>query len=254
MTGRQDATVLVERRGRILLVTLNRPSARNAIDGAVAEELAAAARELDSDPELSVGVLTGTGQDFCAGMDLKAFARKEDMSPVVRFIREGTRKPLIAAVEGHAVAGGLELVLACDLVVAASDARMGIPEATVGLFAAGGGLLRLPDRIGSSLALQMALTGDPVSAERAYAAGFLARLAEPGEAEQEALRLAERVAHNAPLGIAASKELIRAGRGMTEAQFWAYQAPLRDQVFTSGDAREGPRAFAEKRPPRWTGT
>lgn len=245
--------VRTERRGRILLITIDRPAARNAIDGAVGAGLKAAATKLDGDDELTIGVLTGAPPVFCAGMDLKAFARGEDMSASGAFVREGTRKPLIAAVEGAALAGGLELALACDLIVAAADARFGIPEVTRGLFAAGGAVMRLPARIGVGPTMELALTGDPIAAERALRLGLVSRITEPGAAVAEALRLAERVARNAPLAVAASKQVIRAAAGRTDEELWAYQRPLLDAVFSSKDAEEGPRAFAERRPPRWSG-
>jgi enoyl-CoA hydratase len=246
--------VLTERRGRVLLITLNRPEAMNAINGALSSGLWAAVQELDGDAELTAGVLTGTGRGFCAGMDLKAFARGEDIGPMMSFIQQGAEKPLIGAIEGFALAGGLELALACDLLVAARGAKLGIPEVNVGLFAAGGGLLRLPSRVGHGKAMEMAITGDPITAEEAAQFGLVARLAEPGRAVELAMELAARVARNAPLAVAASKQLIQATQGATEAEFWAMQGPLQGTVFRSNDAKEGPRAFAEKRPPEWTGT
>jgi enoyl-CoA hydratase len=246
--------VLTERRGRVLLITLNRPEAMNAINGALSTGLWAAVQELDGDPDLTAGVLTGTGRGFCAGMDLKAFARGEDIGPMMSFIQQGAEKPLIGAIEGFALAGGLELALACDLLVAARGAKLGIPEVNVGLFAAGGGLLRLPSRVGYGKAMEMAVTGDPITAEDAAQFGLVARLAEPGTAVDVAMELAARVARNAPLAVAASKQLIRATQGATEAEFWAIQGPLQAAVFRSNDAKEGPRAFAEKRAPEWTGT
>jgi enoyl-CoA hydratase len=187
-------------------------------------------------------------------MDLKAFSRGEDIGPMMSFIQQGAEKPLIGAIEGFALAGGLELALACDLLVAATGARLGIPEVKVGLFAAGGGLLRLPSRVGYGKAMEMAVTGDPITAEEAAQFGLVARLAEPGTAVDVAMALAERVAANAPLAVSASKQLIRATQGATEAEFWALQGPLQAAVFRSNDAKEGPRAFAEKRAPEWTGT
>ena len=245
--------VRTERRDRVLLVTIDRPEARNAIDGAVGRGLLAAVALLDEDPTLTVGVLTGAPPIFCAGMDLKAFARGEDMSDSGVFVREGARKPLIAAVEGAALAGGLELALACDLVVAAADARFGIPEVSRGLFAGGGALLRLPSLVGTGRAMELALTGDPVDAQRAHDIGLVTRLAKPGGALEEALRLAERVARNAPLSVAASKRIVRGVTGLTDDEAWDLQRPHLDEVFSSEDAKEGPRAFAEKRPPVWKG-
>jgi enoyl-CoA hydratase len=246
--------VLTERRDGILLITLNRPEARNAINGAVSRGLLDAVTRLDDDPELRAGVLTGAGRGFCAGMDLKAFAKGEDIGPMATFVQRGAKKPLIAAVEGFALAGGLELALACDLIVAAANARFGIPEVTVGLFAAGGGVLRLPARVGYAEAMEMALTGDPITAEEAARVGLVSRLADPGGAVGAALQLAERIAKNAPLAVATSKELVKASQGRTEDESWGLQQHHYEVIFTSNDAREGSRAFAEKRPPRWSGS
>ena len=245
--------VLTERRGRVLLITLNRPDARNAINHELAEGLVRSIEELDGDDGLTAGVLTGAGKGFSSGMDLKAFAERGAPAAVTAFLHHGAAKPLVAAVEGFAVAGGLELALVCDLLVAAKGAKLGIPEAGVGLFAAGGGLLRLPRRVPYGVAMEMALTADPVTAEQAFAYGLVTRLAEPGQAVEVALDLAERIARNAPLAVAASKRLIRASLGCTEAEFWELQRPEIPGVFESDDAREGPRAFAEKRAPNWGG-
>ena len=249
-----EAAVLTERRGRVLLITLNRPDAMNSVNNALATGLLAAVAELDGDAGLTAGVLTGAGRGFSAGMDLKAFLRGEDVSGLFTFVQHGSKKPLIGAVEGFALAGGLEMALTCDLLVAAKGAKLGIPEAGVGLFAAAGGLLRLPSRVGYSKAMEMAITADPITADEAFEYGMVARLVEKGEAVEAAMALADRVARNAPLAVAASKQLVRATQGVTEDEFWALQAPLQRSVFTSDDSREGPRAFAEKRPPEWTGT
>jgi len=249
----EEAAVLTEQRGRVLLITLNRPNARNSINGALSEGLVAAIEQLDSDPGLTVGVLTGAGKGFSAGMDLKAFAAGENIGPMMKFIKEGSNKPLIGAIEGFAVAGGLELALTCDLLVAAEGAKLGIREVKVGLFAAGGGLQRLPSRVGFSRAMEMAITGDPITAEEAKDAGMVARVCAPGEAVNAALELADAVAVNAPLAVAASKKLIWTAADKPEAEFWPVQDSLMG-VFTSNDAKEGPRAFAEKRAPEWTGT
>lgn len=250
----EDEAVLTERRGRVLLITLNRPEAMNAINGALSSELVAATVELDDDPDLTAGILTGAGRNFCSGMDLKAFSRGEDIGPMMTFVREGSKKPLIGAIEGFALAGGLELALSCDLIVAAKGSKFGIPEAAVGLFAAGGGLLRLPSRVGYSKAMEMALTAEPISAKEAYDVGLVARLSDPGAAVSTAMELAERVVANAPLAVAASKQLIRATQGATEDAFWKLQEPLIASVFSSNDASEGAKAFAQKRKPQWTGT
>ena len=245
--------VLTERRGRVLLITLNRPDARNAINHELAELLMRAIDELDGDDGLTIGVITGAGKGFCGGMDLKAFAARGAPKDVSRFLQNGAAKPLVAAVEGFAVAGGLEIALTSDLLVAAKGAKLGIPEVGVGLFAAGGGLLRLPQRLPYGVAMEMALTAEPITAEQGFEYGLVTRLAEPGEAVEVALGLAERVARNAPLAVAASKRLIRDAQGMTEAEFWAHQLPQIPGVFGSEDAKEGPKAFAEKRAPVWSG-
>ena len=246
--------MLTERRGRVLVITLNRPEAMNAINGALSEGLRSAVQELDSDSGLTAGVVTGAGKGFCSGMDLKAFSRGEDIGPMLEFVQNGAAKPLAGAIEGFALAGGLELALSCDLLVAARGAKLGIPEVGVGLFAAGAGLFRLPGRVGYGTAMEMAITGDPITAEEAADHGLVSRLTEPGEARGAALVLAERIARNAPLAVAASKQRIRATQGATEEELWKIQRPHMATVWKSNDAKEGPRAFAEKRPPEWTGT
>jgi enoyl-CoA hydratase len=245
--------VLKETQGRVLLITLNRPEARNSVNNALGEALVAAIEELDSNDELTAGVLTGAGGGFSAGMDLKAFAKEGPPKSFGQFIQKGSQKPLIAAVEGFALAGGLEIALTCDLIVAAKGVKLGIPEVNKGLFAAGGGLFRLPNRVPYGVAMEMALTSDPITAEQGHELGLVTRLAEPGKSAEVALELAERIAKNAPLAVAASKQIILQTRGMTEAESWAMQGPLSAKVFTSEDAKEGPRAFAEKREPKWSG-
>ena len=253
MSEENDA-VLTERRGRVLLITLNRPDARNAINGALANGLKDAVRELDEDTGLSAGVITGSGNGFSAGMDLKAFVAGEDISGFLDFVRGGPKKPLIGAVEGFALAGGLEIALTCDLLVAAEGTRFGIREVKVGLFAAAGGLLRLPTRVGYAAAMQMALTGEPILAEEALARGLVVQVTEAGAAVDAATALAEQIAENAPLALAASKELINVAVDATAAEFWERQNELMVSVMGSNDAREGAVAFAEKRTPNWTGT
>ena len=245
--------VLTEPRGRVLLITLNRPDTMNAISNDLANGVLAAVEQLDGDDGLTAGVLTGAGRGFCAGMDLKAFAKEGLPIGFMPFIQNGCKKPLIAAVEGFALAGGLEVALGCDLIVAARGVKLGIPEVTVGLFAAGGGLLRLPSRLPYAVAMELALTGDPITAEQAHGYGLVSRLAEKGQAVEVALELAERIARNAPLAVSASKQLVRQTQGVTEAEFWELQKSFVPGVFRSEDAKEGPRAFAEKRPPVWTG-
>jgi enoyl-CoA hydratase len=245
--------VLTEVRGRVLLITLNRPEAMNAINTPLAQGLVAALERLDGDDGLTAGVLTGAGRGFCSGMDLKAFATEGPPQGFDTFLVQGSHKPLIAAVEGFALAGGLEVALTCDLLVAADNVKLGIPEVGVGLFAAGGALLRLPRRLPYGVAMEMALTADPITAKQAHEYGLVTRLAEPGTAVAVALELAERIARNAPLSVAASKQMIREQQGLSEEQFWEHQKPLVARVFTSDDAKEGPRAFAEKRAPSWSG-
>jgi enoyl-CoA hydratase len=253
MSEPESPAVLTEARGRVLVITLNRPDPMNAINTALSQGLLAAVRQLDEDPNLTVGVLTGAGRGFCAGMDLKAFATEGPPIGMDQFIRKGSQKPLIAAIEGFALAGGLELALSCDLLVAATGVKLGIPEVNVGLFAAGGGLLRLPRVLPYAVAMELALTSDPITAEQAQAYGLVSRVSAKGEALTTAIALAERIAKNAPLGVAASKQLIRASLDRTEEEFWEFQAPIVGRVFTSNDAKEGPRAFAEKRSPNWSG-
>lgn len=252
-----DDLVLTEVRGSTLVVTINRPEARNSVNKAVAEGIAAALERLDAEADLAVGVLTGAGKGFCAGMDLKAFAQGEfptvDGRGFAGIAQRGADKPLIAAVEGFALAGGLEVALGCDLIVAAEGARLGIPEVTVGLFAAAGALLRLPRRVGLGAATMMALTGRPVDAAEAHRMGLVDRLAGPGEALNVALELAGVIAGNAPLAVRASKQVVVGGFTLDEADFWEWQAGISPAVFRSGDALEGARAFAEKRPPQWKG-
>jgi enoyl-CoA hydratase/carnithine racemase len=249
--------VLTERRDGVLLITLNRPEARNAIDLPVAEGIAAALDELDGEDSLGVGVLTGAGKGFCAGMDLKAFVTGERPWVGDRgfagIVRRGSVKPLIAAVEGFAVAGGLEVALACDLVVAARGAKLGVPEVKRSLVAAGGALLRLPRRIPYHVAMELALTGNPIAAERAAELGLVNRLAEPGAAIEVAMDLAAEVGANAPLALVASKRILQEQWDWSAAEMWGAQSAISDPVFSSEDAREGATAFAEKRPPVWRG-
>lgn len=254
----QSPPLLVEERDRILLLTLNRPQARNAVDRFLAEALAQALDRLDEDPDLRVGVLTGSGRGFCAGMDLKAFAATGER-PVgggrgfAGIVRRPPAKPMIAAVEGFAVAGGLEVALACDLIVAARDTRLALPEVSRGLVAAGGALLRLPRRLPASVVAEMALTGAPLPAERAHALGLVNRLCEPGQALPTALELAAQVVAAAPLAVAATKRVLDESRSWPDREFWERQAQIVDPVMSSEDAREGARAFAARRPPRWRG-
>jgi enoyl-CoA hydratase len=253
-----ESAVLSERRERVLVITINRPEQRNAVNGAVAEGIATALDQLDADGELSVGVLTGAGKGFCAGMDLKAFVTGERPWAGDRgfagITQRASEKPLIAAVEGFAVAGGLEVALACDMIVASRGAKLGIPEVKRSLVAAGGGLLRLPRVLPRTIAFELALTGDPIDAERAYALGMVNRLAEPGHALDAALELAGAIAANGPLALAATKRILTESIDWPDAEFFDRQRPIVDPVMSSDDAREGATAFAEKRAPVWRGT
>jgi len=258
VSAEDDApAVLTERSGRVLTITINRPDQRNAVNAAVAGGIARSLDELDADPELSVGVLTGAGKGFCAGMDLKAFVAGDQPWVEGRgfagLVERPPEKPLIAAVEGFAVAGGLEVALACDLIVASRGARLGIPEVKRGLVAAGGGLLRLPRALPRNVASEMALTGDPLDAERAYELGLINRLTEPGEALNAALELAETIAANGPLALAATKRIMRESADWPDSEFFARQREINLPVRNSEDAREGATAFAERRDPVWKG-
>ena len=255
--AKSEEVVLVEQRDRILIITINRPQAKNAVNAAVSQGLADAMDRLDDDAGLSVGIVTGAGGSFSAGMDLKAFARGENVVVEGRGMGYTERppvKPLIAAVEGYALAGGTELALATDLIVASKDSAFGIPEVKRGLVAGGGGLLRLPQRIPYAIAMELALTGENLSAERAHDLGLVNALAEPGGALDAAIELAERITANGPLAVAATKRIIIESRGWSPDTMFAEQTKILMPVFTSNDAREGAVAFAEKRPPKWTGT
>ena len=249
--------VLTERRGNVLLITLNRPAVRNAVNAALAAGVAGALEELDADESLSVGVLTGAGGFFCAGMDLGAFVKGE--SPwfgdrgFAGIAQRSARKPLIAAIEGFAVAGGMEIALACDLIVAAKGAKIGIPEAKRSLVAAGGALLRLPRRMPYHVVMELALTGDTMSAERFHEFGVVNSLAEPGAAVEVALELAGRVAKNGPLALIASKQILQEQFDWSSDEMWAKQGAISGPVFASEDSKEGANAFKEKRDPVWKG-
>jgi enoyl-CoA hydratase len=249
--------VLTERRGNVLVVTLNRPDARNAVNAALAEGVGRALEQLDGDDGLAVGVLTGAGKGFSSGMDLKAFVAGERPTYGDRgfagIAQRPPDKPLIAAVEGFAVAGGCEIALACDLIVAGRGARFGIPEVKRSLVAAAGALLRLPGRIPAGVAMELALTGDPIDAERAYELGLVNVLAEPGGALDGALELAARIAANGPLALRATKRILAEAPGWPEEERWRRQGEISGPVFASEDAREGAVAFAEKRDPIWRG-
>lgn len=249
--------VIVERHGPVLSITINRPEARNALDAAVARKVADAVDELDASVDLHAGVLTGAGGTFSAGMDLKAFLRGETPSIDGRGLCGITvtppRKPLIGAVEGWALAGGFELALACDLIVAGRTARFGVPEVKRGLVAGGGAALLLPRRISRAAALELLLVGDPITAERAAEMGLVNRVVDDSTALTVALEIAQRIAANGPLAVAATKLVAHASADWTLDEGWRRQADILAPVFGSADAREGARAFAEKRSPVWSG-
>lgn len=240
----------------VLIVTINRPEAKNAMTKAAAEGIAAAMDRLDADDDLRVGILTGAGGTFCSGMDLKGFLRGETPSVEGRgfggVVQAPPKKPLIAAVEGYALAGGLELMIACDLVVAHSGAKFGIPEAKRGLVAAAGGVMMLPDQIPERVAMELALTGDFIDSPRAYALGLINTVTD-GPALDAAMALAAKIAANGPLAVRVSKQIIKESRGWAMEDRYKKQAQLIAPVFVSEDAREGAAAFAEKRAPNWKG-
>ena len=248
--------VLTEVDNGVLIVTINRPEAKNAMTKAAAEGIAAAMDRLDAEDDLRVGILTGAGGTFCSGMDLKGFLRGETPSVEGRgfggVVQAPPAKPLIAAVEGYALAGGLELMIACDLVVANAGAKFGIPEAKRGLVAAAGGVMMLPDQIPERIAMELALTGDFIDAKRAYELGLINTVTE-GSALDGAKELAARIAANGPLAVRVSKQVMKESRGWAMEDRYKNQGKLIAPVFISEDAREGAAAFAEKRAPNWKG-
>lgn len=243
--------------GRLLVMTINRPEVRNAVDRATSEALAAAMDMLDSSEELAVGILTGAGGTFCAGMDMKAFLRGERPEARGRGFAGVTEappsKPLVAAVEGWALAGGCELALACDLIVASTKASFGLPEVRRGLIAGSGGLMRLPARVPRPIAMEYALTGEAMSATEAHRWGLVNRLSEPGRALEEAVALATAIAANAPLAVRMTKRLVDEAPGWPQDERWTRQRAALEEILGSADAREGAAAFTERRPPRWQG-
>jgi enoyl-CoA hydratase len=257
MNDQDPPEVLTERRGSVLLITLNRPQVRNAVNAALAAGVAGALDELDADEGLSAGVLTGAGGFFCAGMDLGAFVKGESAwfgdRGFAGITQRASRKPLIAAIEGFAVAGGMEIALSCDLIVAAKGAKMGIPEAKRSLVAAGGALLRMPRRMPYHVVMELALTGDVLPAERFHDFGLVNRLAEPGRAVDTALELAATLAKNGPLALIATKQILQEQFDWSSAEMWEKQGAISGPVFASEDAKEGSSAFKEKREPVWKG-
>ena len=248
--------VLTQVQDSVLIITINRPEARNAVNRAVAEGIADAMERLDTDAEINAAILTGAGGTFCSGMDLKAFLTGE--LPLVKgkgfagFVEAPPAKPLIGAVEGYALAGGMEVAIACDLLVANAKAQFGIPEVKRGLVAAGGGLLSLPSMIGTRMAKELALTGDFISAQRAYEIGFVNRITD-GAALDAALELASKIAANGPLALIASKRIIDERPDWNSENMWQKQSEIAAGIMASNDAREGAAAFAQKRKPNWTG-
>lgn len=256
--SREEAPLLLEERGRVLILTLNRPQARNAMSLQLSEELAAAFELLDSREDLSLGIITGAGGTFCAGMDLKGFARGE--IPIVPdrgfagLVQRPPAKPLIAAVEGYALGGGFEIALACDLIVAASNATFGLPEVKRGLTANAGGLLRLQHRLPYHYAMELVLTGRMLPATEAGELHLVNRVTEPGAALGQALLLAQEIAKNAPLALATSKQIMVKSVDWPLEEKFARQHEFVDPIRKSNDAAEGARAFVEKRVPQWTGS
>jgi enoyl-CoA hydratase len=252
--------VLRERRGHVEILTINRPEARNAINGGVSRAMSTFMDELADDAECWVVVITGSGEKaFSAGMDLKAFSSGEGgdiMGASGGFGGLTTRdfpKPIIAAVNGSALAGGFEIMLSCDLVVAAEHATFGIPEAKRGLIAGAGGLIRMPKRLPMAVALELAMTGDAIDAGRAYALGLVNKVVPADSLLDEAVALAERIAANAPLAVRYSKSVMKRSADVPESEGWKINQEAVAVVFSSADAMEGPVAFAEKRPPNWQG-
>lgn len=245
--------------GRVGLITINRPEARNAVNAEVANGIESAVDQLEGDDEVWVGVITGAGPVFCAGADLKAIAagRAGEISTqrggfAGITARERT-KPMIAAVDGPALAGGTEIVLSCDMVVASTAAAFGIPEVKRSLVAAAGGLFRLPRALPAPIALELAMTGDPISAERAAHFGLINQLVEPGQAKDAAMELAERIIANAPIAVRQSRRVVMAALSANDEALWKITAEAMGVAMRTEDFQEGPRAFIEKRPPKWTG-
>lgn len=252
-----DDAVLVSVEDGVMVVTINRPKAKNSVNLAVAKGIAAAMDQLDSDDSIRAAILTGADNTFCAGMDLKAFVTGE--LPMIKgrgfagLVEKLPQKPLIGAVEGFALAGGCELALSCDVLVVGDNVKFGIPEVKRGLAAAAGGLMRLPKQIPPRIAMEMALTGDFISAQRAYELGLINRIVPAGSALEGALEMAKTIAANGPMAVLASKRVMVESGNWSEQEMWKKQAEIVDPVFSSEDAIEGSKAFAEKRAPNWKG-
>lgn len=241
----------------VMVIRLNRPEVRNAVNTELAEGLGAALDRLDNEEALRVAIVTGNGLGFCSGMDLGAMLNGESgMIPGRGFagiVERSSTKPIIAAIEGFAVAGGFEIALSCDILVASKGTLFGLPEVRRGLVASGGGLLRLAVRIPYHVAMEMALTGDTINAERAYSLGLISQLVEPGEALDHALQLAATITSNAPMSINASKAIVKNARDWSSSESFARQAEYSAVIAASEDAREGAAAFKRKRVPIWQG-
>ena len=254
------AAVETERRDQVGIIRLNRPEARNAVNGDLAKGIEAGLDEFEADATIQAVVLTGNGPVFCAGADLKlvAVGKGAEMATTrgnfAGIVRRDYSKPLIAAVNGPALAGGFEIMLACDLVVAAEDSRFGLPEVKRGLFAAAGALVRLPNRVPLALATEMAITGDPIDAHRALQLGLVNRVVPADQVLDEALALAARIAANGPLAVKNTLRMVREAGDLGEDAAWTRNFELAMEVFASQDSIEGATAFAEKREPKWTGT
>jgi enoyl-CoA hydratase len=252
--------VEVERKGRVGIIRLNRPEARNAVNGELANGVEGALDEWEDDDDIQAVVITGNGPTFSAGADLKLIAAGKGAEMATAkgnfagLVRRSYPKPIIAAVNGPAFAGGFEIVLACDLVVAAEEAQFGIPEVKRGLFAAAGALIRLPKRVPLALATELAITGDPIDAHRARELGLVSRVVPLDEVVDAALELAARIAKNGPLAVRKTLQMVREAGDLTEEEAWPRNFELAMEVFASKDSIEGATAFAEKREPRWTGT
>ena len=252
-----EPAVLTDVADGVMTITINRPAAKNAVNKDVAVGIAAALDQLDADENTHVVILTGAGGTFCSGMDLKAFVTGE--TPYVEgrgfagMVQRSTDKPLIAAVEGYALAGGCELAITCDLIVAADNSKFGIPEVKRGLAAAAGGLVRLPRQIPSRVAMEMALTGDFIDADRALSLGLINQVAPAGEALAQAKALAAKIAENGPLAVKRSKQVIKESIDWSQDEMFEKQQAIVNPVFSSEDAIEGATAFAEKRKPNWKG-
>ena len=250
--------VRAERHDKTLVITIDRAEVKNAVTHAVSLEMASALDTLDADATLAVGIITGAGGTFCAGMDLKTFAQTGQRPEVdgrgfAAITEAPPNKPIIAAVEGYALAGGFEMALACDMIVAGETAQFGLPEVTRGLVAGAGGVLRLPERIPRQIAMEVSLTGRRLAAEEAHRWGLVNRLVPEGHALAESLKLAAEISANGPLGVQATKKIISESPTWPAHERFDRQRPIVDEVLASDDAREGATAFAERREPRWSG-